>query len=256
MNILKSLILLCGGANLGIVSADPRGGVSEEKKSSDLLRIFRRPETTHLMMHTLQAGRRQLAEGSSFQLFAKSSKAKSDKADSAKSAKAYSKGQKENDSSCSDVQAELDAHKAAATEPHWLHVQMADTCTLYRDNDGMFRLESNKFHKDTEWFSDRPLRYEKTTSTSDWFENFNKLFDDGDGMPNAALTIVDDDMSKDVVVSVFAEGYTKDEGGGAPTYGYKLEQSADQQSVMSLEELMNGEVATFGHCSMFIDWVD
>ena len=137
MNILKSLILLCGGANLGIVSADPRGGVSEEKKSSDLLRIFRRPETTHQMMHTLHAGRRQLVEGKSFQLFAKSSNAKSDKADSAKSAKAYSKGQKENDSSCSDVQAELDAYKATATEPHWLFVQMADTCTLYRDNEGV-----------------------------------------------------------------------------------------------------------------------
>ena len=126
---------------------------------------------------------------------------------------------------------------------------MADTCILYRDDDGVFRLESNKFHKDTEWFSDRPLRYEKSESTSDWFNNFNELFDDGDGMPNAALTIVDDGMSKDVVVSVFAEGYVKDE----ETYGYKLEQSAEQQSVMALEELMNGDGATFDYCSMFID---
>ena len=130
---------------------------------------------------------------------------------------------------------------------------MADTCTLYRDDDGVFRLESNKFHKDTEWFSDRPLRYENTTSTADWFNDFDELFDDGDGMPNAALTIVDDDKSKDVVVSVFAEGYVKDEEGDAPTYGYKLEQSADQQSIMALEELMSGEVAAFDHCSMFVD---
>ena len=258
MNFHKSLILLCGSVCLGVVCAVSGGsGVSEEKKTSDLLRMFRRPETAHHMMHTLQAGR-QLAEGSSFQLFTKSSKAKSGKADSskggkafAKSAKAHSKGQKED--ACSDVQAELDAYKAAATEPQWLFVQMADECTSYRDSDGVFHLESRKFHKDTERFSDRPLRYENTTSTSGWFENFNKLFDDGDGMPNAALTIVDDDMSKDVVISVFAEGYIKDEEGDAPTYGYKLEQSTDQQSVMSLEELMNGEGATFDHCSMFID---
>ena len=41
MTFLKSIILLCGGANLDIVYADPGGGgggggVSEEKKSSDL----------------------------------------------------------------------------------------------------------------------------------------------------------------------------------------------------------------------------
>ena len=35
-----------------------------------------------------------------------------------------------------------------------------------------------------------------------WFSNFNKMLDGGNGMPNAALTIADDDESKDVVVSV------------------------------------------------------
>ena len=139
--------------------------------------------------------------------------------------------------SCSDVQAELDAYKAAATTPQWLFVQMADMCTLYRDDDGVYHLESSKFHKDTEWLTDRPMKLEKTEATSDWFNNFNELFDDDKGMPNAALTIVGDDMSKDVVVSVFAEGYVK-EGEGATergtTYGYKLEQSADQESVVEL----------------------
>ena len=80
-------------------------------------------------------------------------------------------------------------------------------------------------------------------------------------MPNAALTIVHDDISRDVVVSVFAEGYiikdTEGEGGGGgegQTYGYKLEQSTSQESVMSLEALMNGEDSvTLDHCSMFID---
>ena len=132
---------------------------------------------------------------------------------------------------------------------------MADMCTLYRDDDGVYHLESSNFHKDTEWFSDRPMQLEKTEATSDWFNNFNELFDDGNGMPNAALTIVDDDMSKDVVVSVFAEGYVKEgEDEGVTTYGYKLDQSTDQ-SVLALESLMeDGEDSvTFDHCSMFID---
>ena len=83
----------------------------------------------------------------------------------------------------------------------------------------------------------------------------SELFDDGKGMPNAALTIVDDDTSKDVVVSVFAEGYVKEGESDAPIYGYKLEQSTEQESVLSLNDVMEGEEdsVTFDHCSMFID---
>ena len=56
-------------------------------------------------------------------------------------------------------------------------------------------------------------------------------------------------MSKDVVVSVFAEAYKKGDG-----YGYKLEQSNEQASIMSLDDLMDGkDSVTFDHCSMFID---
>ena len=104
-------------------------------------------------------------------------------------------------------------------------------------------------------FTDRPMQLEKTEPTSEWFANFNELFDDEKGMPNAALTIVDDDTSKDVVVSVFAEGYIKEgEESEVPTYGYKLEQSTEQESVMSLEKLMDGkDSVTSDHCSMFID---
>ena len=106
---------------------------------------------------------------------------------------------------------------------------MADMCTLYRDGDGVFYIESNKFHEDTEWlFTDRPMKLEKTEPTSEQFSNFNEVFDDEKGMPNAALTINSDDMSKDVVVSVFAEGYVKEgESDGEVTYGYKLEQSTE-----------------------------
>ena len=137
-------------------------------------------------MKLLQSVGRKLA--ASYQLFSKSSKKADGKSDKAKSAKAYSKGQKESTlfTSCSDVQAELDAYKAAATAPHWLFVQMADMCTLYRDDDGVYHLESSKFHKDTEWFSDRPFQLEKTISTDEAFAEFDKAFDDGP--PNAALT--------------------------------------------------------------------
>ena len=271
MNKLLPKLLLFAIAIVGVCGADnssstsAAAGVSKKKNSKHLPLI--RHETFANAIDALRAGGRKLAEG--YQLFSKSSKAdgKSGKADSStksdkanKSAKAYSKGQKEaGDSSlftsCADVQAELDAYKAAATTPSWLFVQMADMCTLYRDEDGVYHLESSNFHKDTEWFSDRPMKYEKTEATSDWFNNFNELFDDGKGMPNAALTIVDDDMSKDVVVSVFAEGYIKEGDDEGVTYGYKLEQSTDQESVVALESLIeDGEdSATFDHCSMFID---
>ena len=133
---------------------------------------------------------------------------------------------------------------------------MADECTLHRDEFGVYHLESSKFHSDTEMFADRPFKLEYTMPTTDWFSNFNKLFDDGKGMPNAALTIVDDDESKDVVVSVFAEAYTEkglfDEG--VQTYGYKLEQYTSQANVVALEELMDGkDSVVFDHCSMFIE---
>ena len=39
-----------------------------------------------------------------------------------------------------------------------------------------------------------------------------------------------------------------------PTYGYVLEQSTQQESVMSLEDMMDGkDSVSFDHCSMFID---
>ena len=150
----------------------------------------------------------------------------------------------------STLQAKLDLCEAAAAAPAWLFVQMADMCTLYRNEDGKYHIESSKFHKETEWFTDRPFQLEKTQPTSEWFSNFKELFDDEDGMPNAALTIVHDDISLDVVVSVFAEGYIRE----GLTYGYKLDQSASQESIVAIEALMDGEDSvTFDHCSMFID---
>jgi len=261
-NVLKiffTLLLFTGGAvyAAGDSVTGSAGGVSKKDATSKLL-----PKIPHAIFAdtilAIDENRRFLGRklaAASHQLFPKSSKA-----DSAKSAKAYSKGQKEDESSslftssCSDVQAKLDVCEAAAAAPHWLFVQIADMCTLYR-KDGVHYLESSKFHKDTEWFTDRPMQLEETQPTDEWFANFNEQFDDGKGMPNAALTIVDDDESKDVVVSVFAEGYVKEGGDeGVTTYGYKLEQSAKQASVVALDSLMNGEDSvTFDHCSMFID---
>ena len=75
-------------------------------------------------------------------------------------------------------------------------------------------------------------------------------------MPNAALTIADDDESKDVVVSVFAEAYTKKDlfDESVQIFGYKLEQSTSQANVVALEKLMDGkDSVVFDHCSMFIE---
>eukprot|EP00985_Skeletonema_marinoi_P001139 scaffold459_cov78-Skeletonema_marinoi.AAC.9 len=100
---------------------------------------------------------------------------------------------------------------------------------------GEYHIESIKFHKNTEWFTDRPFQFEATQPTSEWFNNFTELFDDE------------------------KEGYIKDTegegaGGEGQTYGYRLEQSTSQESVMSLEALMDGEDSvTLDHCSMFID---
>jgi len=238
-------------------------GVLTKEAISNHLPLIRH-ETFANAIDTLRVGRIQAAasrkleghtttDSNAFHMFAKSAKVA--KAAKSKSAKAYSKGQKKDDSSlftsCADVQAELDTYKAAASKPHWLFVQMADTCVMYL-KDGVYYLESSNFHEDTEWFSDRPMQLEKTEPTSDWFNNFNEMFNDGKGMPNAALTIVDDDISKDVVVSVFVEAYVKE--GDDTVYGYKLEQSTNQESVVALESLLNGEDSvTFDHCSMFID---
>ena len=42
-----------------------------------------------------------------------------------------------------------------------------------------------------------------------------------------------------------------------PTYGYNLEQSTEQEIVMSLEDIMGGkDSVTFDHCSMFIDFTN
>ena len=282
MKIIKALLLLLFCAFIGIVNADNGGETSSivrndismnhterKTKATSNLRKMVRVETVINILDNVRRNRyfRKLLDNSgNFQLFAKSGKAASTKSDKAtKSSKALgskAKGQKveEDDTSslfstCSDVKAKLDTCEAAATAPHWLFVQMADMCTLFRDDDGVFYLESNKFHEDTEWFTDRPMQLEKTEPTSEWFGNFNEMFDDEKGMPNAALTIVDDDTSKDVVVSVFAEAYVKEgESEGGVTYGYELKQSTEQESVLSLEDLMEGEESvTFDHCSMFIE---
>eukprot|EP00985_Skeletonema_marinoi_P018364 scaffold10238_cov142-Skeletonema_marinoi.AAC.6 len=59
---------------------------------------------------------------------------------STKSAKTTSKSAKASSSSC---QAKLDTCQAAAAAPKWLFVQIADMCTLYRNEDGEYHIESS-----------------------------------------------------------------------------------------------------------------
>ena len=119
-------------------------------------------------------------------------------------------------------------------------------------------MESSMFLDYTEEFSDRPFQYENTIPTSIWFgSRFNNIFEDSkDGWPNAAISLVDDDESKGIVVSAFVNGYVINQDDTA-IYGYELDQSEDQASVMSLEELLGDEdERIFDHCSFFIDSVD
>ena len=181
------------------------------------------------------------------------------KPDSTKSAKGGSKSAKSKSAKaqcgCETYEAELAALKEEMSTPKWLFAQVADKCILDMSGDAP-TIESSSFHMDTEWFTDRPFRYENTTLTPDWFNNFNELFSDENGFPNAAMTLVKDDESLGVVVSAFVNGYTKDgEGEGDQTvYGYNLNQSDEQKKVKSLEELMGGaDKVEFDHCSFFID---
>eukprot|EP00985_Skeletonema_marinoi_P003784 scaffold1655_cov215-Skeletonema_marinoi.AAC.6 len=168
--------------------------ISSPKKTSSIsshLTNFRRESVVNII-HVLSENRgRRLRPDDVVGVSAKSAKITS----TSKSAKASS-------SSC---QAKLDTCEAATAAPKWLFMQMADMCTLYRNVDGEYHIESSKFHENTEWFTDRPFQFEATQPTSEWYNDFTELFDDEKGMPNAALTIVHDDISRDVVVSVFAE---------------------------------------------------
>ena len=144
--------------------------------------------------------------------------------------------------------------------PKYLFVQMADQCIFQTTDSGNLVLKSRHFHGDTVKFSDRPFTYEEEISTESFFDSFDDTFNaDNGGKPNAAITLVQNDESKDVVVSVFVKAVVKrkDDPDG-PTYVYKLEQSDEQDSVTSLSDVMGGkDKMTYDHCSIFIDpWDD
>ena len=142
--------------------------------------------------------------------------------------------------------------------PKYLIVQMADQCIFQTTDSGNLVLKSRHFHGDTVMFSDRPFTYEEEISTESFFDTFDDTFNaDNGGKPNAAITLVQNDESKDVVVSVFVKAVVKhrDDPNG-PTYVYKLEQSDEQDSVTSLSDVMGGkDKMTYDHCSIFIDGV-
>lgn len=140
--------------------------------------------------------------------------------------------------------------------PEYLFVQMADQCIFQTTDSGNLVLKSRHFHGDTVVFSDRPFTYEEEISTESFFDSFDDTDNaDNGGKPNAAITLVQNDESKDVVVSVFVKAVVKhkDDPDG-PTYVYKLEQSDEQDSVTSLSDVMGGkDKMTYDHCSIFID---
>ena len=135
---------------------------------------------------------------------------------------------------------------------------MADQCIFQTTDSGNLVLKSRHFRGDTVVFSDRPFTYEEEISMESFFDSIDEAFNaDNGGKPNAAITLIQNDESKDVVVSVFVKAVVKhkDDPDG-PTYVYKLEQSDDQDSVTSLSDVMGGkDKMTYDHCSIFIDAV-
>ena len=150
---------------------------------------------------------------------------------------------------------------AGTTVPNLLAVQMAESCVLGKDEYGGYYLRSSHWRRATDVFSDRGgPRIGFNLNTSLWFDNFNELFDDGIGAPNAAVTFVGDNIETEdqVLVAVFEEAYSK----SGDAYGYKISQSSGQtgggqvgnQTV--IEDILGGEDSkTIENCSLFIDWI-
>jgi hypothetical protein len=146
----------------------------------------------------------------------------------------------------------------APPPPSWLFVQMFDECDFQITDKGNLIVKSRRPHGQTIKFADRPLTYEESMPTQVFFDEFGNLFTvDNGGMPNAAITLVQDDESKDVVVTVLVKAVVNHrENPAGPAYVYKLEQSDEQASVMPLSDILGGkDKVTYDHCSIFIDSV-
>ena len=142
-------------------------------------------------------------------------------------------------------------------QPSYLFVQMADQCIFQTTEGGNTILKSRHFHGDTIMFSDRPFTYEAAIPTESFFGTFHVDFNvNNGGMPNAAVTLIQNNESQDIVVSTFVKAVVKrgEDDPTGPTYVYKLEQSDEQASVESLSDVLGGEdKVVYDHCSIFID---
>ena len=186
--------------------------------TSNLIDVLQKQNSLTLTTHALQTLREEsifsgmhrrlqkAGSSSDYSAFTSSSsnKPRNLKPDSAKSAKSGSKSAKSKSAKaqrgCETYEAELAALKEEMSTPKWLILQVGDKCILDMSGDTP-TIESSNFHKDTELFTDRPIKFENSTLTQDWFTNFNEIFNDGDGFPNAAITLVKDDESVGVVVT-------------------------------------------------------
>jgi hypothetical protein len=160
-------------------------------------------------------------------------------------------------SSCDVCDSALAQCKGDASNPKLLYVQVANHCTLSRSG-GKYTLSTTDMDDDTYVFSDRPFRAETVVNTKDFFADFNNAFTESTGgNPNAAVTLVheDDNQFEGPLVSVFIDAaYSMDSG----TYTYQVEQSEDQQAILSLESFFEGgeeDSIFYSDCSFFIDTV-
>ena len=147
-----------------------------------------------------------------------------------------------------------DLEEAKKPVQSFLFVQMADVCVFELGEDGSVSFYSNSFLEDTEQFSNKPFRLESTVPTHEFFGKFDSTYFPAGDKPNSAITLVDEEESEGLVVSVFASAFNSTDEEGNTVYGYKLTQSKEQEGVKSLNDIMDGKgVKEYAHCSVFID---
>jgi len=157
------------------------------------------------------------------------------------------------------AQCKADLKIANHTDSGSLYVQMANKCKLSRVG-GMYTLSSSDMFDETWAFKDRPIRYETTMTTQDFFNDFDKIFsEDTGGFPNGAITFVsEDDLTEFngplVTVMIKASVMERNDETGMILYTYELKQEGTQASIIPLDDFFDNEdEVEYADCSLFID---
>jgi len=228
----------------------PQGNV---QRAGDLIRRVQPAESTEAEIDQ-DGNERTLRTRERTRSLKGSSSSKSSKSSSSSSS-SKGKGGSSKSSGVSDA----DGTCSCSDEPdlRWLMIMMATECHLTRDN-GKYYLSSAQVSPETWIFTDRPFDYAGSVTTKFFFENFDTIFNDGLGLPNAALTFshAEDDRFDGPLVAVMVERIYEAPGTGLA--GFELKQSSEQEKVLPIDTLfdMGGDEEIFSDCSFFIDSKD